>query len=170
MEADPSPSPGRSSRVGAAARAEPGVHVALTFHFREDFDPPAHRVEQVTEELVSSCAVTNASNVLRVCAPGAVSGNCDLLVEANAKELAGADNHVIWGAKLANSPLSGPLVLSVWAKIPAPLDPDEVGQAGPELSFQQTMQVSPGDWRTYEAGIQYQAATSDWAVTVAGWG
>jgi len=31
MEADPSRSPGRLSRVGTAARAEPVVHVALTF-------------------------------------------------------------------------------------------------------------------------------------------
>lgn len=133
-------------KPGAAQSGQP-------FRFRDGFETPSGW--GIFEEIVggSSCYGTDIGEVARA-TDVASDGAHSLRVWANTT-LSSKSNHVIAQKQVSNSGQTGRLRYQLVAYI-AP-ETATSGEAGPEFSMQNTRKISPGQFRTATAGIQYRA-------------
>jgi len=113
------------------------------------------------EELVEpnpSCYTSGIGNVACVTA-AAAAGTRSLQVSANPGATISKSNHVIAQQHLLSTGLSG--IVRYDADVYIPSATATTGQTGPELSMQNTRQVSSGQFTTSTAGIQYAANSAD---------
>ena len=148
------------------------------YPFMDDFE--TNQGWGIFEEIVggSSCYGAGIGEVARTTDVD-FEGSYSLRVWAN-KALSPKSNHVIGQKQISTTGLNGRFRYQLYAFI-AP-ETANTGQTGPEFSMQNTRQVSPGQYRTTTAGIQYRANPFDtanygsWAIWaegltpgVAGW-
>ena len=106
------------------------------------------------EEIVSSCYGSGIGEVARS-TDIAFEGSNSLRVWAN-KALSSKSNHVIAQKRVSSSGQTGRFRYQLYAYI-APTTATSGGETGPEFSIQNTREISPGQFRTSTAGIQYRA-------------
>jgi len=134
----------------------------------------------IFEEIVggSVCYGDNIGEVIRS-TDVPFKGAYSLRVWAN-KAQSTKSNHVIGQNKISETGHTGKWRYSVRAYIPENNSATgTAGETGPEISMQNTREISPGEFRTTTAGIQYQAnpfsTEGNWAIWseqspgVAGW-
>ncbi len=133
-------------KPGAAQSDQP-------FRFRDGFETPPGW--GIFEEIVggSSCYGDGIGEVARA-TDVASEGVYSLRVWAN-KTLSPKSNHVIAQKRVSTSGQTGRLRYQLVAYV-AP-ETTTSGETGPEFSMQNTRKISPGQFRTSTAGIQYRA-------------
>ncbi len=135
------------------------------FRFRDDFETSPGW--GIFEEIVGSslCYGSGIGEVARA-TDVAFEGSYSLRLWAN-KTLSPKSNHVIAQKQVSSSGQTGRLRYQLYAYI-AP-ETATSGETGPEFSMQNTREISPGQFRTATAGIQYRANPSSslyrtWAI------
>ena len=107
------------------------------------------------EEIVSNNTLCYGNSIGEVTASNEVGldDSTSLLVHAN-KNLSSKSNHVLAQYKVADEGRTGIWKYETYAYI----DPDTArqGQAGPELSMQNTREITPSAFKTMIVGIQYR--------------
>lgn len=123
------------------------------FRFLDDFE--TEQGWDIFEEIVggSFCYGAGIGNVARS-SDVALKGAYSLRVWAN-NALTDKSNHVIGQKQVSNFGQMGRFRYQLSAYI-AP-ETAMTGETGPEFSMQNTREISPGQFRTSTAGIQYQA-------------
>lgn len=135
------------------SRLSPNLSRYEKLIFQDDFE----KLEQwqIFEEIVNNNpCYKQGEGKLEYSKDVARSGNKSLKVWSNHTGSVNS-NHVIGAFKVSNQALKGLLVLETDVNISSRTY--LTGQTGPEISAQITREISPGQYRTFTAGLQYQS-------------